>query len=43
LAVMHLTSALLLCISIIGIPFVSQCLKLALISLFPFGARITYL
>lgn len=43
LAVMHLTSALLLCISIIGIPFAGQCLKLALISLFPFGARINYL
>lgn len=40
LAVAHVTSAILLCITIIGIPFASQSLKLARISLMPFGARI---
>lgn len=40
LAIMHLTAALLLCISIIGIPFAFQSLKLSIISLFPFGAKI---
>ncbi|HEL0422347.1 TPA: YccF domain-containing protein [Streptococcus equi subsp. zooepidemicus] len=40
LAIMHLTSALLLCLTIVGIPFAQQSLKLAKISLFPFGAII---
>lgn len=40
LALMHLFAALVLCISIIGIPFAFQSVKLAVISLFPFGARI---
>ncbi|HEK9452109.1 TPA: hypothetical protein SUU02_001900, partial [Streptococcus equi subsp. equi] len=40
LAIMHLTSALLLCLTIVGIPFARQSLKLAKISLFPFGAII---
>ncbi|MGT2911276.1 YccF domain-containing protein [Streptococcus cameli] len=40
LALMHLFSALLLCISIVGIPFAPQCIKLAMLSLMPFGARI---
>ncbi|AUT05624.1 YccF domain-containing protein [Streptococcus parauberis] len=39
LAAVHLTSAILLCISIIGIPFAVQSLKLAKLSLFPFGAK----
>ncbi|EFR44755.1 YccF domain-containing protein [Streptococcus pseudoporcinus] len=43
LAVLHLTSAFLLCISIIGIPFAIQSLKLARISLFPFGAKIVHI
>ncbi|MGT2935808.1 YccF domain-containing protein [Streptococcus castoreus] len=43
LAILHLTSAFLLCLTVIGIPFASQCLKLALISLFPFGARVKHL
>lgn len=42
LALMHLASALLLCITIIGIPFAFQAVKLAGISLFPFGAKIYY-
>lgn len=41
LFLVHLTSALLLCLTIIGIPFALQSLKLALLSLFPFGATIT--
>ena len=41
LALMHLFSALLLAVSIIGLPFAFQALKLATISLFPFGAKIT--
>ena len=38
---MHLFSALLLAVSIIGLPFAFQAIKLATISLFPFGAKIT--
>lgn len=41
LAIMHLMTAVLLCLTIVGIPFALQALKLALISLFPFGATIT--
>jgi len=37
---MHLFSALLLTLSIIGLPFAIQSVKLAGISLFPFGAKI---
>ncbi|MEQ9764710.1 YccF domain-containing protein [Streptococcus sp. ZJ151] len=40
LALLHLTSAFFLCITIIGIPFAKQCLKLTQISLFPFGITI---
>ncbi|WP_088724102.1 YccF domain-containing protein [Streptococcus mutans] len=40
LAVIHLTSAFLLCITIIGIPFALQSIKMAGISLFPFGITI---
>lgn len=40
LALLHLTSAFFLCISIVGIPFAFPCLKLAVLSLMPFGARI---
>ncbi|MGT2933362.1 YccF domain-containing protein [Streptococcus catagoni] len=43
LAALHLTSALLLCSTIIGIPFAVQSLKLAKISLFPFGAQLKIL
>lgn len=42
LALLHLTSAFFLCVSIIGIPFAFQSVKLAVISLFPFGAKIEY-
>ncbi len=40
LALGHLLSALLLCITIIGIPFAKQSLKLAGLALRPFGAEI---
>ncbi|APT18640.1 hypothetical protein FC62_GL001131 [Amylolactobacillus amylotrophicus DSM 20534] len=40
LALTHLASALLLTITIIGIPFAKQSLKLAGLSLRPFGATI---
>ncbi|CAM4148903.1 hypothetical protein AT575_01925 [Streptococcus penaeicida] len=40
LVAMHLTSAFALCLTIVGIPFAIQSLKLAKLSLFPFGARI---
>ena len=40
LALTHLIFALLYCITIIGIPFGLQHLKLAKLSLIPFGARI---
>lgn len=40
LALMHLFSAFLLCISIVGIPFAFQSFKLAVLSFLPFGARI---
>ncbi len=40
LALMHLVSAVLLCLTIIGIPFALQSIKLAAISLFPFGVSI---
>jgi uncharacterized membrane protein YccF (DUF307 family) len=42
LALVHLTSALLLCVTIIGIPFAVQSLKLAVISFAPFGYKVTY-
>lgn len=40
LAVIHLASAFLLCITIIGIPFALQSIKMAGISLLPFGITI---
>ncbi|MDT9564358.1 YccF domain-containing protein [Streptococcus mutans] len=40
LALIHLASAFLLCITIIGIPFALQSIKMAGISLFPFGITI---
>ncbi|EMB77580.1 YccF domain-containing protein [Streptococcus mutans] len=40
LAVIHLASAFLLCITIIGIPFALQSIKMAGISLFPFDITI---
>lgn len=42
LAIMHLASAALLAFSIIGIPFAIQSLKMVKISLFPFGAKISF-
>lgn len=38
LAIGYLLVGLFLCITIIGIPFGKQCLKLAKLSLIPFGA-----
>lgn len=40
LALLHLASAAVLCITIIGIPFAVQSVKMAGISLFPFGVEI---
>lgn len=40
LAIAHLISAVLLSITIIGIPFAQQSIKLAKLALMPFGARI---
>ena len=40
LAIGHLLTAILLFISIIGIPFASQSLKLARLALTPFGAKV---
>lgn len=37
IAIAHLTSALLLAITIIGLPFAKQHLKLVIVSLLPFG------
>ena len=39
-AISYLLSALIFAITIIGIPFAAQCLKLAKLSLLPFGANI---
>ena len=35
-------NGLLLCLTVVGIPFGMQCFKLAKLSLSPFGARIVY-
>lgn len=43
LALGHLVSAALLCITIVGIPFAAQSLKLARLALMPFGAQIVYI
>ncbi|MEG0286729.1 MULTISPECIES: YccF domain-containing protein [Vagococcus] len=40
LAIGHFISGLLLCITIIGIPFGRQSFKLAQLALMPFGARV---
>ena len=42
LALVAVFNGLLLCITIIGIPFGLQCFKIAKLALFPFGARIIY-
>ncbi|MCF7886734.1 MAG: YccF domain-containing protein [Candidatus Marinimicrobia bacterium] len=36
----YLIGGLLLCITIIGIPFGLQCIKLSVLGLFPFGKRV---
>ncbi len=41
MCIAFLVTGLLWCITIIGIPFGKQCFKLAQLSLFPFGARIS--
>lgn len=40
LCIGNLISAILLCITVVGIPFAVQCLKLAKLSLMPFGKEI---
>ena len=40
LCIGNLISAVLLCITIVGIPFAAQCFKLAKLSLMPFGKEI---
>ncbi len=40
MAVGYLVTGLVLCITIIGIPFGKQCFKLAKLSLMPFGASV---
>ncbi|MBO0452699.1 MULTISPECIES: YccF domain-containing protein [Enterococcus] len=40
LAIGHLASAVVLCLTIVGIPFAAQSLKLARLALMPFGAQI---
>ncbi len=40
LCIAHLTIGILLCLTIIGIPFGLQHFKLALIAMLPFGARV---
>lgn len=40
LCIANLISAVLLCLTIVGIPFSVQCLKLAKLSLMPFGKEI---
>lgn len=42
LAIGHLISGLLLCVTIIGIPFGRQSFKLAQLALMPFGAQVVY-
>lgn len=39
-AVEYVTSGLVLCLTIIGIPFGLQCFKLAILMLFPFGREL---
>ena len=43
LALVAICNGLLLCITIVGIPFGLQCFKIAKLSLMPFGATIRYL
>ena len=40
LALVSVLAGLILCVTIIGIPFAVQCFKLAKLSLMPFGAKI---
>ena len=40
LAMGYLLAGLLLCITIVGIPFGLQCFKLAKLALFPFGSSV---
>ncbi len=40
IALIHLTSGIILCITIIGIPFGLQHFKMALLALIPFGKKI---
>lgn len=40
LCIGNIISAVILCITIIGIPFAGQCLKLAKLSLMPFGKEV---
>lgn len=40
MAVGYLISGLVLCITLVGIPFGKQCFKLATLALIPFGAKV---
>lgn len=40
LALAHLASAVVLCLTIVGIPFAAQSIKMAKLALMPFGAQI---
>lgn len=40
LAALHMVCGLVLCITIVGIPFGLQCFKLAKLALFPFGSSV---
>lgn len=40
LAIMYIIWGLILCVTIIGIPFGKQCFKLATLSFIPFGSKI---
>lgn len=42
LALAAAVNGLMLCLTVVGIPFGMQCFKLARLSLSPFGARIVY-
>ena len=40
LAVLHVTVGVVLCITVIGIPFAKKCFKLAVLTAMPFGAMV---
>jgi len=40
LFILYLVGGLLLCLTIVGIPFGFQCVKLSMLALFPFGRKV---